>query len=57
MFILKLENENYYLHEGPSGYAYGRSKRKAKSFQTYADAAKFTIAMGLRVAIVQIKEG
>ena len=46
MFILALTNEPpaksvWFLHEGPSGYAWQRGRAKAKRFATREDAEAF----------------
>lgn len=48
MFILKIEGENYYLVQGPTGYGLGRSKKRAVRFDTEEAA----LQIKTRIAVI-----
>lgn len=53
MYLIKLQNENYFLVEGPTGYAFARSKARAKRFTSQEAAENFTKIVSGDITVVE----
>jgi hypothetical protein len=53
LFIIKLKGENYFLAQGPTGYAFARSRKRAKKFATREEAEHFVTCLSGNVEVIE----